>query len=52
MEQAFDWILAHWSFCVFMLTCVIQFTPAIKWNPLTALFNWIGKIIVKPVQDQ
>jgi len=31
---------------------VIQFTPAIKWNPISALFGWIGKIIVKPVEEK
>ena len=52
MAPIFTWMLEHWGFCAFILTAVIQFTPAIKWNPLTAQFNWIGKIIVKPVEEK
>lgn len=40
MNNVFKWILDHWTFCAFMLTIVIQFTPAIKWNPFTALAKW------------
>lgn len=36
MAPIFAWMLEHWGFCAFVLTAVIQFTPAIKWNPLTA----------------
>ena len=42
----FDWILAHWSFCAFILAIFIQITPAIKWNPITAFFKWISKLLV------
>ena len=45
MSDVFDWILAHWSFCAFILAIFIQITPAIKWNPITALCKWIGGII-------
>ena len=31
---------------------MIQITPAIKWNPLSAFFGWVGKIIVKPVEEK
>ena len=52
MEQIFNWALDHWAFCAFCLGIVIQFTPAIKWNPFTSLFGWIGKLITKPVSDR
>ena len=50
--DVFSWILDHWAFCVFLLTCIIQITPAIKWNPITALVTWIGKQITKDVNAQ
>lgn len=50
--SVWQWILDHWAFVVFMLSIVIQITPAIKWNPLTALFGWIGKLANKSVVDQ
>lgn len=34
------------------MTVFIQITPAIKWNPLTALAQWVSKIILKPVVIQ
>lgn len=43
LKQAFDWCLDHWSFVLFLLGMFIQFTPAIKFSPLTAIFKWIGK---------
>ncbi len=45
MRKIFDWCLAHWSFVAFVLAIFIQITPAIKWNPITALCKWIGGII-------
>lgn len=45
-KPVFDWILAHWSFCAFILAIFIQITPAIKWNPITAFFKWISKLLV------
>lgn len=39
MREFFDWCLAHWSFVAFVLAIFIQITPAIKWNPITALGN-------------
>lgn len=52
MDDTLKWIQDHWGLCVFLLGIVIQFTPAIKWNPISAQFGWIGKIIVKPVEDK
>lgn len=45
MAEIFKWILDHWSFCAFLLAIFIQITPALRLNPLTALFHWIGNII-------
>ena len=52
MREVFEWILDHWAFCVFCLTAVIQFTPAIKWNPITAMVKWLGRLIIQPAMDQ
>lgn len=50
--SVWKWILDHWAFVAFMLSVVIQITPAIKWNPLTALFGWIGKFANKSVVEK
>lgn len=52
MQDIFNWIIEHWSFCAAILAIFIQFTPAIKWNPISAFFGWIGKMINKPVVTQ
>ena len=52
MQSVIDWVQAHWAFCAFVLTAVIQFTPAIKWNPLTAIVKWLGKVIIQPAMDK
>lgn len=45
----FDWVLDHWAFSAFILATVIQITPAIKWNPFTALFKWLSGILLSSV---
>lgn len=52
MQEVFDWILAHWGFVAFLLGIIIQFTPAIKWNPFTSFFGWLGKLVTKPLMDR
>lgn len=52
MEQVWEFVQNHWAQCAFALSVVIQFTPAIKWNPFTAFFGWLGKVIIKPVSEQ
>ena len=42
MREIFDWMLAHWSFCAFVIAMFIQITPAIKWSPLT----WLGGLFL------
>ena len=44
VEQILHWIGDHIITIVAILAVFIQITP-IKWNPLTSLFNWIGKLI-------
>ncbi len=43
LKQVFDWCLEHWSFVLFILGAFVQFTPAIKFSPLTAICKWAGK---------
>ena len=52
MHDIVKFILDHWAMCAFGLSVIIQFTPAIKWNPFTAFFGWLGRVIVKPVTEQ
>ena len=42
-KQAIEWCLEHWSFVLFLLGAIVQFTPAIKFSPLTVICKWIGK---------
>lgn len=41
MKSVIDWVLAHWSFCAFVLVAFVQFTPGIKVNPL----GWLGNLV-------
>ena len=41
MKAVIDWILAHWSFCAFVLAIFVQITPGIKVSPLT----WLGNLL-------
>lgn len=50
--KIFDWCLEHWSFVLFVLGIFVQFTPAIKFNPITTIFKWIGKAINGEVLEQ
>ena len=45
LSAIFQWCLEHWSFVLFALGIFIQFTPAIKFSPITAICKWIGKAI-------
>lgn len=45
LKAIFDWCLEHWSFVLFVIGLFVQFTPAIKFSPITAIFKWIGKAI-------
>lgn len=52
MEQIWSWVLDHWAFCTFVLACFVQITPIIKFNPFTALFSWIGKVITRNIETE
>ena len=52
MEDIFKWVQGHWGFCAFCIAAVIQITPAIKWNPITAFVKWLGKVIIQPAMDK
>ena len=42
-QQIFEWCLDNWSFTLFILGMFVQFTPAIKFSPITAICKWIGR---------
>lgn len=46
------WCLDHWGLTAFVIAGIIQITPAIKWNPLTAFCRWVGKLITAPVTKE
>jgi len=48
MQRIFDWVLAHWSFCAFVLAIFVQIIPAIKWNPLT----WLGNLFLGSLRKE
>lgn len=48
MQRVVDWVLAHWSFCAFVLAIFVQITPAIKWNPLT----WLGNLFLGSLRKE
>lgn len=48
MQRIFDWVLAHWSFCAFVLVAFVQFTPGIKFNPL----GWIGGLLFGGIRKE
>lgn len=51
MKQFLDWVLAHWSFCAFVLAIFVQITPGIKFNPLTWLGNLFFGSLRKDLQE-
>ena len=44
----FEWVLAHWSFCAFILAMFVQITPGIKFSPLT----WLGNLLLGSVRKE
>lgn len=52
LKRAFDWCMDHWSFVLFVIGMFVEFTPAIKFNPLTAILGWIGRLINGEVLEQ
>lgn len=48
----FTWCLDHWSFVLFVIGMFVQFTPAIKFNPITSILGWVGKAVNGEVLKQ
>ena len=48
MKEVVEWILAHWSFCAFVLVAFVQITPGIKVNPL----GWIGGLLFGGIRKE
>ena len=46
------WCLDHWGLTAFVIAGVIQITPAIKWNPLTAFCRWVSKLITASLSKE
>lgn len=44
-QQIFDWCLDNWSFTLFVIGMFVQFTPIIKFNPISCVCKWIGQAI-------
>ena len=42
LEEFLEIIKHHIVTIVVILSCFIEITP-IKWNPISSLFNWLGK---------
>ena len=47
-DDILNWISSNIIQIIIILSVFIQISP-IKWNPLTSLFNWIGKLITTDV---
>ena len=48
MEEALEWASNHWGLCAFILAAFVQFTPAIKFNPLT----WFGNLFLGGIKKE
>ena len=48
MEEALEWASNHWGLCGFILAAVVQFTTAIKFNPLT----WFGNLFLGGIKKE
>lgn len=51
LEQILDWLIKNFLQVVTIFCIFIQITP-IKWNPLTSLGKWLGKILTKGISKQ
>ena len=51
-DMVLNWCLDHWSFVLFLIGMFVEVTPAIKFNPIKAVLNWIGKVINGEVLEQ
>lgn len=51
MQQFFSWCAKNWTTMAVVLSFVVQIAP-IKWNPWTAIFRWVGKVLTTDVSKQ
>ena len=49
--EVLDWLLDHLGLCLFVIGMFVQFTPAIKFNPLEWLGNKLNGKLVKRVEN-
>lgn len=50
-SEILNWLSSNIIQIIIILSIFIQISP-IKWNPLTSLFNWLGKLMTKDVSKQ
>ena len=44
MKAFFEWCMEHWGVVLFVISAFVEFTPAIKLNPIKAVLKWVGKV--------
>lgn len=52
VQQVFEWCLDNWSFTLFVIGMFVQFTPVIKFNPISCVCKWIGQAINSEVLER
>lgn len=50
-NEILNWLSSNIVQIIIILSIFIQISP-IKWNPITSLFNWLGKTITAGVSNQ
>lgn len=50
-NEILNWLSSNIVQIIIILSIFIQISP-IKWNPITSLFNWLGRIITEGVSKQ
>ncbi len=43
--SAFEWVIEHWELVALVTGLFVEFTPAIKFNPIRAVLKWIGTAV-------
>lgn len=51
MMRVLEWMWNHWALCTFVLALFVQITPAIKFNPLSALGSLFLGSVRKDIKD-
>ncbi len=50
-NEILNWLSSNIIQVIIIISIFIQISP-IKWNPITSLFNWLGKTITQDVSKQ